>query len=354
MFPDAWSETAIVTITRQSGPDISFEAMTTSIDIDSGDKETEGLPNFKGGRIEKWTSENDTTLTIEGYPIDAKQESGSGLAQHFHGMTLTMIDSCDVTTGWTDDADAQATTVNSTTTKQNSLALNLGKNGTSALTFNYSKTITATNMTSKVLKVWLYVADAGTITSLDTSAANKSYIELGTSGFTNVNRYYFGTSLVVGWNYISCIIDSPDTTSGSGANEASIDSIKILFTVDTTGTTITLGNLIMDYWHLAMDQVEPIGVNNSLLRHNYQVALLWTNDTTASLKATGATAASTDALRFIAKNAKLISFKESFTDNILKSTFKFKCPAFTKSGTANITWESGDNTPLVATASYGS
>lgn len=188
-FPDAWLETALVSISAAGGSDIEFASATTSIDIDQGDKEIEGMPNLKGGRIEKWTPETDTTITFEGYFVELDTASNTGIQQLFN------------------------------------------------------------------------------------------------------------------------------TTRAS--------------------------------W----DVSEPLAVNNSLKRDNFRVAILWTNDAAATT-GFGATAASTDSLRFYIQRARLISAKTSFTDGILKTTFKFKCPAFKKDGTSNVTWQSGDQTALVTLGSY--
>jgi len=99
------------------------------------------------------------------------------------------------------------------------------------------------------------------------------------------------------------------------------------------------------------DTTEPLEVTSSRNRDLFRIAILWTNDATATSGA-GSTAPGTDSLRFIIENARLISAKTAFTDGILKTTFKFKVVPFQKDGTSNIKWQSADNTALAALGSY--
>ena len=101
---------------------------------------------------------------------------------------------------------------------------------------------------------------------------------------------------------------------------------------------------------LGTDLTEVAGVQR--IRSSYRVAILWTNDTAAATAA-GATAATTDALRFYATDCRITSHKAAYTDGILKVTVTFKFPALNKAGTTNIgAWESGDQTALVTLGAY--
>lgn len=122
-----------------------------------------------------------------------------------------------------------------------------------------------------------------------------------------------------------------DTTTGVG-----------LFQQFTGGTYDTSEPLASDVAFTVADRV----------RDQFRVAILWTNDGTASA-AGGATAASTDSIRFAAMGCRLINHKASYTDGILKITATFKYPAFNKAGTVKMDrWESGDNTALPAISTY--
>jgi len=100
------------------------------------------------------------------------------------------------------------------------------------------------------------------------------------------------------------------------------------------------------------DVGQPLIVSNSRNRDLFRVAILWTNDTTATSGA-GAVASGSEGYRYVITEARMISCKPSFTDGILKFTFAFKVPAFQKDGTSNITEQSCDNTAaLTALGSY--
>jgi len=99
------------------------------------------------------------------------------------------------------------------------------------------------------------------------------------------------------------------------------------------------------------DTIEPLAVSATRNRGMFRIAILWTDDTTAT-SAAGATASGTNAYRIVFAHAYMTSMKPSFTDGILKFTFSFKCPAFNKNGIAQIREESGDATALPALNTY--
>jgi hypothetical protein len=69
VVPDAWSETALVAISPVGYGELLFETLSESIDLDDGEKPVEWVPNLAGGRITKFGPKEDTTLTLELYPI---------------------------------------------------------------------------------------------------------------------------------------------------------------------------------------------------------------------------------------------------------------------------------------------
>ncbi len=81
----AWSETALVTITKLDGSNVEFAALTETIDIDMGDKDVDQIANVGGGRMVKKTPQDVTTLTFEGYPVDIDSAGGTGVSQMFEG-----------------------------------------------------------------------------------------------------------------------------------------------------------------------------------------------------------------------------------------------------------------------------
>ena len=176
--PDVWDETAKVVIYDMTNTvNMNIDALTETIDIDEGDKEGESIATIKGGRLWKKTSEADTTLTFEGYPISI----GS-----------------------------------------------------------------ATSLTPKGL---------------------------------------------------------------------------------------------IQFFESGSDATEPLAASSSLTRTKFRVTMLWTDDTGA-LNARDSVASGSYALRYDFQNCYFISCKPSFTDKVLKATWKFKLPTFTKAKVANITVES--------------
>ena len=197
-FPDAWTEVALVAISKEAGSDIDYATITESVDISPGDKPMEGIATVQGGRVTKFSPEDDTEVTLELYPVE-----------------------------------------------------------------------------------------------LDSTAADGGLFQ----------QYY-----------------NPST------------------------------------W----DVTEPLQVlNRDDTRHGpnlhakYRIAILWTNDITC-LSAVAATAATAEALRFVARNCYITSHKAAFTDDILKITVTLKCAAADKTGDSNCLWQSGHNTELIALGSYTS
>lgn len=101
------------------------------------------------------------------------------------------------------------------------------------------------------------------------------------------------------------------------------------------------------------DSTEPLTTQNAsypdgvyVPRERFLVAIMWTDDTTQDsaikMDSTGTTAKV--ALRFWAKECRVVSMKSSFTDNILKQTVTFRFPAANKQGdTRNFAWESSND-----------
>lgn len=76
-MPDTWSETALVSVTKQAGAETECISITDTIDIDIGDKDFETIATLKGGKLVKFTPQEDTTMTFEAYPVEAGTDSGT-------------------------------------------------------------------------------------------------------------------------------------------------------------------------------------------------------------------------------------------------------------------------------------
>jgi len=70
----AWSETALVAISGQSGTDVKFACITETMDVDIGDKDFDVIATLCGGRLVKFTPQDVTTITFEAYPVEAGTE----------------------------------------------------------------------------------------------------------------------------------------------------------------------------------------------------------------------------------------------------------------------------------------
>jgi hypothetical protein len=98
------------------------------------------------------------------------------------------------------------------------------------------------------------------------------------------------------------------------------------------------------------DTTVPFAVTNTRTRGTYQVFILWTDDTAATI-ANSSIASGANAMRFRGSGARLVSMKPSYTDKELKFTFKFRIPAYDLGGTGRIYWESTDGTGSMASLS---
>lgn len=86
-FPEAWTETALVSIEKLGGSEVQFASITDTIDISEGDYPGEGIATLAGGRIWKQAPKEDGEITLELYPLELDTTSGVGLFQHFTGGT---------------------------------------------------------------------------------------------------------------------------------------------------------------------------------------------------------------------------------------------------------------------------
>jgi len=85
-FPEAWEETALVTIQRKGGTAYQYAAITETVDISEPDQSGETIANVAGGRIWKRSPQEDGEITLEIYPIEATTaDNNGGLFQEFMG-----------------------------------------------------------------------------------------------------------------------------------------------------------------------------------------------------------------------------------------------------------------------------
>lgn len=81
---DSWTEIAYVTITEQAGTDVDFCSISESIDIDEGERPLETTYTLCGGKIVRLMPQEDTTVTLTAYPVEAGSTGTVG--KGFHDM----------------------------------------------------------------------------------------------------------------------------------------------------------------------------------------------------------------------------------------------------------------------------
>lgn len=162
-------------------------------------------------------------------------------------IDFEVTDDCE-TADWTDSAD-MTTSLNSSTYKIGSNALNLTKDGTASDSASTSKTTTSVDFDDKRLEFFLYIADAATLAQLATTDCIT--IRFGSDS----SNYYQWTKdkadLSVGWNYINNLTDdNEDSTTGTPDNN-NMDYSFIQITATGSSETWTAGKIIMDDWRVA-------------------------------------------------------------------------------------------------------
>ena len=119
--PDAWTETALINL-NDGTTDSTIHAITETIDISIGDKAVESIATISGGRLKKFSPQEDTEITFEGYPIgvgDKDATSQDGLDLFFNAGTDSIAPfsvsasrsrtTFTVNVMWTDDTATSAT-----------------------------------------------------------------------------------------------------------------------------------------------------------------------------------------------------------------------------------------------------
>lgn len=151
------------------------------------------------------------------------------------------------TADWNDSAD-MTTTLNNTTFKEGTGALDTTKDGAASATASTSKTTTSVDFTSKDLWVWVYIKDTTAYDKLATTDALT--IRFGSA----VGDYYEYTrdkaDLAVGWNAITFNSTTADSETGT-VDDANCDYSYLSWTATGAAIVWTAGDFIMDDWKVA-------------------------------------------------------------------------------------------------------
>lgn len=98
MAQESWTEVALMTVNIQGVAfNLHFGCVTDTIDIDQGARPVEWIASLKGGRIPKFSPEEEMTLTVEAYPL---QVAGSEAADSdVEGFMNLMYGAATITNG---------------------------------------------------------------------------------------------------------------------------------------------------------------------------------------------------------------------------------------------------------------
>jgi hypothetical protein len=157
------------------------------------------------------------------------------------------VDACDATTGWTAGTDS-AVSLNTTTYKEGTGALNIYKTGTSANALSASKTTTSRNFSSKDFHAWVYLTAVTDLISAGTALS----IRFGSDASNYWQRDYDVSTLADGWNLVVFDTSSPSSQVGS-PDGTSCDYTAVLLYTDLAADTIAAGRVIVDDLKLASD-----------------------------------------------------------------------------------------------------
>lgn len=105
----------------------------------------------------------------------------------------------------------------------------------------------------------------------------------------------------------------------------------------------------------AEDTAQPLAITSTTSRSKYRLAILWTDDTSATNASSALSAAAKKGYRLVFANGFVTKATPSFIDGRLKFTITYKVAPFDKSGNAQVMIESTDGTAtLTALQSYTS
>lgn len=155
---------------------------------------------------------------------------------------LEIVDTCDVTTGWTANADLTLS-VNSSTFKTSVGALNWTKAGTATANANADKATTTLDFTGKELTVWVNVNDSATLAKFATT--NCFTLRFGSDSGNYYQWQKNASFFAVGWNLVNGLTTGTATTTGAPVTTA-CDYTFVQITSTAAGDTWTSGKVIVD------------------------------------------------------------------------------------------------------------
>jgi len=147
-----------------------------------------------------------------------------------------IIENAESTTGWVAGTDVTALTT-TTTHREGTNAITFAKSAATVAAGTISKTLSGGNILNLVeyydgkLRYWIYLSSLTDVTSIS--------LTLGESASHNYVYTTLVAALSAGWNYVELDVDSPTTTTGTGAAWSSINYIALTVTLSAADKTLT-------------------------------------------------------------------------------------------------------------------
>lgn len=207
--------------------------------------------DFGKNMVDRLTSDSPTRSIFEKWKVGVgtteADTTDSDLETAIPITGTESVDSCDAA-NWSDSAGVTSS-LNNTTYKEGSGALNITKDGAGTTDINVYKTTTSRDFTSKELSLWIYIVDATTLAYLATTDCLT--IRFG----SNSSNYYQWTKdasdFSTGWNLIQGLdTDNEDSTTGTPTITA-CDYTYIGLTTVLGSNTWSAGDVILDDVKLA-------------------------------------------------------------------------------------------------------
>jgi len=182
------------------------------------------------------------TASLEILTIEANNNAVSELG--WLDTDISVVDNCDVVTGWTDSAD-MTISVNSTEFKENDLSLNLTKDAGGAAEATTAKTIASPiDFTSKEVGIWIFIVDAAALTKM--AVTNGFGLRFGSDSGNYFEWFKDRADFSVGWNLIKDLTTgNADNTVGAPVTTA-LDFVRVALTATSAAITWSAGDFIMD------------------------------------------------------------------------------------------------------------
>lgn len=176
-------------------------------------------------------------LTTGGIKYDGTRTTNWGTLAP--GQAETVHQSLDASASW--NASTDVTKANSTTSIDGGGSVSVAKTGTATTEAYIDRTGLSHDFSAlgqDTLFVYLHLP-YGVLQKLATSGTAVQVI-LGTSGVVNVNNYNFSVGeLVPGWNLLSMLVNTPDSTGGAGATENNVTVIRLRLVTSSSSQTFS-------------------------------------------------------------------------------------------------------------------